>query len=168
LATRALISDWKSSRRSRRAGGAGLDISRGISSLDTSLGAWAAGGVTASRDLMSERAASGGQTVPDYSEKSKSPSAAGRSATGSKRAVQTPREHPPAVLIFQDGRREEVSEYTIMSGMIYSKADYWTTGSWTRKIQIADLDVPATLRLNQERGVKFVLPASPNEVVVRP
>jgi len=120
------------------------------------------------RTTMSERAASGGQTVPDYSEKSKSSSAAGRSATGSKRAVQTPREHPPAVLIFQDGRREEVSEYTIMSGMIYSKADYWTTGSWTRKIQIADLDVPATLRLNQERGVKFVLPASPNEVVVRP
>ena len=82
--------------------------------------------------------------------------------------MQTPRELPPAVLVFHDGRREEVSEYTIMSGTIYSKADYWTTGSWTRKIQIADLDVPATLRLNQERGVKFVLPASPNEVVVRP
>ena len=79
-----------------------------------------------------------------------------------------PRELPPAVLIFHDGRREELSEYTIMSGIIYSKADYWTTGSWTRKIQIADLDVPATLRLNQERGLKFVLPASPNEVVVRP
>ena len=55
-----------------------------------------------------------------------------------------------------------------MSGTIYSKADYWTTGSWTRKIQIADLDVPATLKLNQERGVKFALPASPNEIVVRP
>ena len=121
------------------------------------------------RTTMSEKAASGGHTVPDYSEKSAvSSPAAGRSAPGSKRAVQTPREHPPAVLVFHDGRREEVSEYTIMSGMIYSRADYWTTGSWTRKIQIADLDVPATLRLNQERGVKFVLPASPNEVVVRP
>ena len=120
------------------------------------------------RTTMSAKAGTSGQTVPDYSEKSKSSSAGGRSAPGSKRAVQTPREHPPAVLVFHDGRREEVSEYTIMSGMIYSKADYWTTGSWTRKIQIADLDVPATLRLNQERGVKFVLPASPNEVVVRP
>ena len=120
------------------------------------------------RTTMSAKAKPGGQTVPDYSEKSTSSPAAGRSAPGSKRAVQTPRELPPAVLIFQDGRREEVSEYTIMSGTIYSKADYWTTGSWTRKIQIADLDVPATLRLNQERGLKFVLPASPNEVVVRP
>ncbi len=120
------------------------------------------------RTTMSAKAASGGQTVPDYSEKSASPPAARRSAPGSKRAVQTPRELPPAVLIFHDGRREELREYTIMSGTIYSKADYWTTGSWTRKIQIADLDVPATLRLNQERGLKFVLPASPNEVVVRP
>ncbi len=121
------------------------------------------------RTTMSAQAATGGQTVPDYSEKSAmSSSAADRASRGSKDAAQLPRELPPAVLVFHDGRQEEVSEYTIMSGTIYSKADYWTTGSWTRKIQIADLDVPATLRLNQERGVKFRLPASPNEVVVRP
>ena len=121
------------------------------------------------RTTMSAKAATGEPTLPDYSEKSvPALPAAGRSAPGSKDAVQTPRELPPAILVFHDGRREEVSEYTIMSGTIYSKADYWTTGSWTRKIQIADLDVPATLRLNQERGVKFVLPASPNEVMVRP
>jgi hypothetical protein len=72
------------------------------------------------------------------------------------------------VLVFRDGRKEEVSSYTIMSGTIYSKADYWSSGSWTKKIQIADLDVPATLKLNQERGLKFELPAGPNEVVVSP
>ena len=121
------------------------------------------------RTTMSAKAAPGAEGVPDYSEKSAlSPSAGARSAPATKDTVQTPRELPPAILVFHDGRREEVSEYTIMSGTIYSRADYWTTGSWTRKIQIADLDVPATLRLNQERGVKFVLPSSPNEVVVRP
>ena len=121
------------------------------------------------RTVMSAKAAPGGEAVPDYSEKSAlALPAAGRSVPGRKGAVQPPHELPPAILVFHDGRREEVSDYTIMSGTIYSKADYWTTGSWTRKIQIADLDVPATLRLNQERGVKFVLPASPNEVVVRP
>ena len=121
------------------------------------------------RTTMSANSAPAGQTVPDYSEKSALPlSSGGRSVPGRKDTVQTPHVLPAAVLVFHDGRREEVSEYAIMSGMIYSKADYWTTGSWTRKIQIADLDVPATLRLNQERGVKFVLPASPNEVVVRP
>jgi hypothetical protein len=77
-------------------------------------------------------------------------------------------ELPPAVLVFRDGRTEEVSNYTIMSGTIYSKADYWTTGSWIRKIEIADLDVPATLKLNHDHGLNFRLPASPNEVVTRP
>jgi hypothetical protein len=112
---------------------------------------------------------SGAQIATDYSEKSAAPfSATARSSAGTRNAVQPARELPPAVLVFHDGRKEEVSEYTIMSGTIYSKADYWTTGSWTRKIQIADLDVPATLKLNQERGLKFVLPGSYNEVVTRP
>jgi hypothetical protein len=91
-----------------------------------------------------------------------------QTSTKQKKAAQSAPELPPAVLVFHDGRREEVSEYSIISGAIYSKADYWTTGSWTRKIQIADLDVPATLKLIQERGVKFVLPTSPNQIVIRP
>jgi len=116
----------------------------------------------------------GGQAPPDYSEKSYSEKSTdgsqlhGRSAPAVKPAAQPPHELPPAVLVFRDGRREEVSDYTIMNGTMYSKADYWASGSWTKKIQIADLDVPATIRINQERGVKFVLPASPNEVVMRP
>jgi hypothetical protein len=120
------------------------------------------------RSTTSAKESAGAPIAPDYSEKSAAPFSANlRSAPGQKNAVQ-PRELPPAVLVFHDGRKEEVSEYTIMSGTIYSKADYWTTGSWTRKIQIADLDVPATLKLNQERGLKFVLPSSSNEVVTRP
>jgi hypothetical protein len=115
-----------------------------------------------------------GQAAPDYSEKSYLEKSAdgsqlhARLAPAVKEAAQPSRELPPAVLVFRDGRREEVSDYTIMNGTMYSKADYWTSGSWTKKIQIADLDVPATMRVNQERGVKFVLPASPNEVVMRP
>jgi hypothetical protein len=121
------------------------------------------------RSTMSSKDSAGIQVVPDYSEKSAAPwFASGRSTPGQKNTVQPPRELPPAVLVFHDGRKEEVSEYTIMSGTIYSKADYWTTGSWTRKIQIADLDVPATLKVNQERGLKFVLPTNPNEIVTRP
>jgi hypothetical protein len=110
----------------------------------------------------------GALIATDYSEKPAMPLSATRSVAASKSAVQPPRELPPAVLVFRDGRKEEVSEYTIMNGTIYSNADYWTTGYWTRKIQIADLDVPATLKLNQERGLKFVLPAGSNEVVTRP
>ena len=111
------------------------------------------------RMTLSQKASAGAESGPDYSEEN---------APGRKGAVQRPRELPPAVLVFRDGRKEEVSDYTIMSGTIYSKADSWNNGSWTNKIQIGDLDVPATLKLNQERGLEFALPAGPNEVVMRP
>jgi hypothetical protein len=121
------------------------------------------------RSTTSDKASGGAQVASDYAENSATASpTTERSVPGQKSIAQPPRELPPAVLVFHDGRKEEVSEYTIMSGVIYSKADYWTTGSWTRKIQIADLDVPATYKVNQERGVKFFLPASSNEVVTRP
>jgi hypothetical protein len=74
----------------------------------------------------------------------------------------------PAVLVFRDGHSEEVSSYSIIGQALYTKADYWTAGAWTRTIQIADLDIPATLKENQQRGVKFDLPSGPNEVVIRP
>jgi hypothetical protein len=74
----------------------------------------------------------------------------------------------PAVLVFRDGHEEEVSSYTIMGAVMYTNTNYWTDGSWTKKIQIAALDVPATLKLNQERGVKFDLPSGPHEIVIRP
>jgi hypothetical protein len=121
------------------------------------------------RMTLSQKASANGQTAPDYAERSsRRSSVPRRSVPWRKDAGEPPRELPPAVLVFRDGRKEETSSYTIMSGTIYSKADYWTSGSWTKKIQIADLDVSATLALNQERGLKFVLPAGPDEVVVRP
>jgi hypothetical protein len=75
---------------------------------------------------------------------------------------------PPAVLVFRDGHNEEVSSYSIIDGAIYTRMDYWTQGTWSRKIEIGDLDVPATLKQNQQRGVKFQLPSGPNEVMIRP
>ena len=117
------------------------------------------------RMTLSQKDSAGSQIAPDYSERTAlQPAGPGRKAM----TVLPPRELPPAVLVFRDGRKEQVSSYTIVSGTIYSQADYWTSGTWTRKIQIADLDVPATLKLNQERGLKFVLPGGPHEVVLRP
>lgn len=78
------------------------------------------------------------------------------------------KEIPPAVLVYRDGHNEEVSSYSIIGRAIYTKSDYWSSGSWTRTIQIADLDIPATLKQNQQRGVKFDLPSGPDEVVIRP
>lgn len=80
----------------------------------------------------------------------------------------TAKELARAVLVFRDGRREEVSNYTITGGVLYSSGDYYADGSWTRKIELSSLDLPETVKSNQSRGVKFQLPAAPNEVIVGP
>jgi len=87
---------------------------------------------------------------------------------GQNNAGQPASKLPPAVLVFRDGHQEEIERYTIIGPVIHIRTDYWSTGSWTRKVAIADLDLPATLRVNRERGGKFRLPSGPNEVVVRP
>ncbi len=78
------------------------------------------------------------------------------------------KELPAAVIVYRDGHTEELTSYSIMGATIYTKADYWSTGKWTRKIQVADLDIPATLQRNRDRGVRFDLPTGPDEIVLRP
>jgi hypothetical protein len=89
--------------------------------------------------------------------------------TATPRRIQpeAPSELPPAVLVFRDGHREEIRKYIIEGATIYISTNSWSNGSWTRKIQVAELDVPATLELNHERGAKFSLPSGPNEVMIR-
>jgi hypothetical protein len=75
---------------------------------------------------------------------------------------------PPALLIFHDGHREEISDYTIADGVLYTRANYYVTGSWNRKIELSSLNLPETVASNQSRGANFRLPSSPNEVIVGP
>ena len=74
---------------------------------------------------------------------------------------------PPAVIVYRDGHTEEVAKYMIQGVDLYTTSDYYNTGTWTRKIPLSQLDIPASLRLNKERGTKFNLPSGPNEVVIR-
>jgi hypothetical protein len=83
-------------------------------------------------------------------------------------ASQTPGVLPPAVLVFRDGHQEEVGNYVIVGSTIYARSDYWTSGSWTRKIEMAELDLPTTLKVNGQRGAQFRLPSSPIEIMMRP
>lgn len=98
-----------------------------------------------------------------------SPAATGTPMPGptGPEAAKLPAKLPPVVLVFRDGHQEQVESYMIFGRVLYTKADYWTTGSWARQIQIAQLDLPATLKLNEERGVKFNLPSGPDEVILR-
>jgi hypothetical protein len=111
----------------------------------------------------------GGQSGQAESEQaSNSPSASRPAAPRLTTAAELPSELPRAVLVFRDGHKEEIGKYMIKGATVYTSADYWSNGSWTRKVQIVELDVPATLTLNQERGAKFSLPSGPNEVMIRP
>jgi hypothetical protein len=105
---------------------------------------------------------------PSATESGRGVTAAGRvKGALTNAAARPPSELPPAVLIFRDGHQEEVAKYMIVGATISIKTDYWSTGSWTRKIPIADLNLAATLQANQQRGAKFSLPSRPSEVIVR-
>lgn len=58
----------------------------------------------------------------------------------------------PTVLVFRDGHRQQVDNYAIMGSTLFV-----LSGERTR-IALAELDVPATMRLNEERGVEFHVP----------
>ncbi|MFZ3264783.1 MAG: hypothetical protein WA172_12345 [Terriglobales bacterium] len=61
---------------------------------------------------------------------------------------------PTTVLVFKDGRRFEVVNYAIVGDTLFDFAQ-----DRTHKILLADLDLPATRRTNDDRGVEFKLPA---------
>jgi hypothetical protein len=82
--------------------------------------------------------------------------------------TSNPSEPPPTTFIFRDGHREESDNYSIISGVIYARGDYWATGQWSKQIKLSQLDLPATVKANQQHGVTFRVPAASNEVITRP
>jgi len=63
---------------------------------------------------------------------------------------------PPTVLVFKDGHQVEVSNYAIVSPTLYD-----LTPGHPRKIALADLDLLATQKQNDDRGITFQLPPMP-------
>jgi hypothetical protein len=79
-----------------------------------------------------------------------------------------PRQQPaepakPTALVFRDGHRIEVVDYAIMGNTLYEFAKHWT-----RKIALSDLDLPATVRANEENGVEFRVPSTQAKTKTRP
>lgn len=59
----------------------------------------------------------------------------------------------PTVLVFRDGHQQEVSNYAIMGQTVY------VFDKRTQKIALSDLDVAATIKLNDDRGIDFHVPS---------
>jgi hypothetical protein len=58
------------------------------------------------------------------------------------------------VLVFKDGHRSEVLNYAVVGDTLFDFAD-----DRRHKILLADLDLPATQKANDDRGVDFQIPA---------
>lgn len=63
-------------------------------------------------------------------------------------------DQPETVLIFKDGHKVEVQNYAIVGKTLYDLSD-----GRTRKMALAELDLPATVKQNDDRGISFQLPA---------
>jgi hypothetical protein len=80
------------------------------------------------------------------------------SSTASEETAQAdpdPEPQPATTLIFKDGHQLEVNNYAIVSQTLYD-----LTPGHARKIALADLDLPATQKQNDDHGVVFQLPPS--------
>lgn len=63
-------------------------------------------------------------------------------------------EQPETLLIFKDGHEAEVKNYAIVGATLYDLSD-----GKSRKVALAELDLTATVKQNDERGISFQLPA---------
>lgn len=69
---------------------------------------------------------------------------------------------PPTLLIFKDGRTLEVANYAILGPTVFD-----LTPGHRRKIPVMDLDLEATRKQNDERGVTFQLPIGSSKLVAK-
>lgn len=62
---------------------------------------------------------------------------------------------PATVLVFRDQHQREIQNYAIVGSMLWN-----FTPQRTEKIPLSELDIPATTKANDDRGVDFKLPIS--------
>jgi hypothetical protein len=67
--------------------------------------------------------------------------------------AQTDPPAPSTVLVFHDQHRQEIQNYAIVGTMLWVFAP-----PRTQKISLADLDIPATTKANDDRGLDFGAP----------
>lgn len=66
----------------------------------------------------------------------------------------------PTELVFRNGHHEEVNSYAIMGDAIY------VFDQGRKKIALTELDIPATVKANDDRGVQFRLPTPDKKAVM--
>jgi hypothetical protein len=67
----------------------------------------------------------------------------------------TASDQPQTVLVFKDGHQVEVANYAIVGSTLYD-----LSGGRRQKIALADLDLTATAKQNDDRGIDFRVPGA--------
>lgn len=67
-------------------------------------------------------------------------------------AVPDAKPGEPTTLVYKDGHKQQVTNYAIMGQTLY------VFDERTKKIALADLDIPATIQVNEDEGVEFQVP----------
>jgi hypothetical protein len=62
---------------------------------------------------------------------------------------------PATVLVFRDEHKQEIQNYAIVGQTLFN-----FNPQHTQKIPLSDLDIPATTKANDERGVDFRMPGA--------
>ncbi len=78
-----------------------------------------------------------------------------RSDPPPQRAEERTESTPTTVLVFRDERKQEVQNYAVVGQTLWVFEP-----RRTEKIPLSQLDIPATAKANDERGVDFHLPAT--------
>jgi hypothetical protein len=76
-------------------------------------------------------------------------------APAAQPVAEKPTPQQPTVLVFKDGRQSQVLNYAIVGETLYDLSD-----GRAKKVALAELDLSATEKQNDERGVDFRVPAA--------
>jgi len=71
--------------------------------------------------------------------------------------AEKPVQQPSTVLVYKDGHQSEVVNYAIVGETLYELSD-----GRAKKVALAELDLSATEKQNDERGVDFRVPPATN------
>lgn len=81
-----------------------------------------------------------------------------REPAAEERAPQEPvADEPATVLVFKDGHQQEIANYAIIGSTLYDLSE-----GKSKKVALAELDLSATVKQNDDRGVEFKLPVATN------
>jgi hypothetical protein len=93
------------------------------------------------------------QNARDSYDSSGDQDAYARSAPYEPRHAELTAPSPPTTLVFRDQHKEEIQNYAIVGNTLFS-----FSAERTQKIPLSDLDIPATTKVNGDRGVNFKVP----------